>query len=88
MKMNSSTLRTMLGLLAVAVLGHAGPGVLNAQQADTKESQNVSNRKDDSRSARKSRVRFSPPSSDAPSARLTGGSRGIGDKNVRLDVLW
>ena len=33
------------------------------------------------------KVKFRPPSTGAPSVRLTGGSRGIGDTTLALDVL-
>lgn len=33
------------------------------------------------------KVRFRPPSTGAPSVRLTGGSRGSGDTEITLDVL-
>jgi len=34
-----------------------------------------------------SRVKFRPPTTAAPSVRVTGGSRGTGDKTITLDVL-
>ena len=34
-----------------------------------------------------SKVRFRPPTAAAPSVRVTGGSRGIGDTAITLDVL-
>lgn len=35
----------------------------------------------------RTRIRFRPRSGDAPSARLTGGSRGKGNEQISLDVL-
>jgi hypothetical protein len=66
-----------LGILATALLFcSSGGGNVFAQDAAKKAAP-----------APTSGVRFRPPTTGAPSVRVTGGSRGAGDKSITLDVL-
>src|SRR5690348_7635165 len=76
MKTNINHYRTLLWLAAVIL--SCGPGSEAASAADASKP-GVTNAAP--------RVKFRPPTTVATAVRVTGGSRGIGDAAMTLDVL-
>src|SRR5258708_26800385 len=75
MKRNVSFYSILLSLVAL-ILSYRGGEVAFAADAGRTAAASPS-----------SSVRFLPPTTGAPSVRVTGGSRGSGDASITLDVL-
>src|SRR5690242_12007991 len=70
-------IHSMRWLLAAALLGTVGTGLVRAEDAKAPAAPTTAS----------APVRFRPPTKDATSVRVTGGSRGSGESAVTLDVL-
>ena len=75
MKRNASFYRRVLALVALILSCRGGELTFAADAGQTAAASSSST------------VRFRPPTTGAPSVRVTGGSRGTGDASITLDVL-
>ena len=73
MKTNTYFYRSLLLMVAALFAGHLGQQTASAADAGATNRAPV--------------VKFRPPTTGAPSVRVTGGSRGSGDATLTLDVL-
>lgn len=84
MKLQRLIIRNITSWVALLLFGCLATNPLFAQETARAEPEGSIKK---STEPSKSRIRFRPPSGDAPAARVAGGSRGKGDQQIALDVL-